>query len=113
MANLNDLSNFLKPADITNGEVVTFIDAGEIKMVRFGQQPEKKVFQISVELANGKQKIVTLNSTSRQILGGFWGTDTENWVGKKALITKTKQNVAGQIKEVMTFQPSEEEKTPF
>ena len=47
----------------------------------------KMQFNIKVELMNGEQKLLSLNGTSFRQLSEKWGEDTNNWIGKLALVT--------------------------
>jgi hypothetical protein len=111
MANLGDLRKNLRKEDVQEGDVIAFIDAGEIKDVDFSPAQDgskvETVFQATVELPNGKQKIYTPNATTRGILGDKWGEDTETWVGKKATVKFIDQLSFGKLTKVMILQPAE------
>jgi hypothetical protein len=111
MANLGDLRKNLRKEDVRAEDVLSFVDAGEIKDVDFSTAQDgsdiKTVFQVTVELPNGKQKIYTPNATTRGILSDKWGEDTEKWVGKKATVKLVDQLSFGKMTKVMVLEPTE------
>ena len=107
--NLNDLSNFVKRADLKGGEHITFMDVGEIREVDFSLSKDgsglKTVFQIGIKLADGRDKIITLNAGSRHMLSEAWGINTEEWINKVAEITFVKQLAFGKMIDVLVLMP--------
>ena len=112
MPNLNDMSRFLKREDVKNGDILKFKDAGEIKDVDFSLAKDgsnvKTVFQIGVELPDGKTKIVTLNKTSERILKEDYGVNTDNWVGKQVEVVFERTMCFGKMMDVMILKPAEQ-----
>jgi len=41
------------------------------------------------------------NKTSQKLLAGFFGTNTDNWVGKAITFTTQRQNVSGTMRDVV------------
>lgn len=111
MPDINDLKNNLRNEDLQQGDIITFVNEGEIKDVDFSKAQDgsavKTVLQILVELPNGKNKIYTPNATTRQVLKEKWGKDTENWVNKKAKVTFVKQLAFGKQIDVLVLEPLE------
>lgn len=111
MPDLGDLKNFLKSDDLKQGDVITFVNAGEIKEVDFSKTQDgsqvKTVFQILIELPNAKNKVYTPNATTRDALSAKWGKNTEAWVGKKADVNFVKQLAFGKQIEVLVLEPVE------
>ena len=109
MANIGELNTFLRREDVVQDDIITFVDAGEIKDVDFSKNKDgsgmKRVFQISLELPNGSVKMATLNKTSCGLLSQAWGEDTLTWAGKKAKITFVKQLAFGKMTDMMIMQP--------
>ena len=107
--NLNDLSEFLKKDDIKTGDILTFVNEGEIKDVDFSQAKDgsgvKKVFQIKVQLPDGREKIATINKTSQESLGSAWGKITSEWVNKQAKVNYIKQLAFGKTIDVLILEP--------
>lgn len=119
MPNLSKLSKYLKPEAVKDGDVITFLDAGEIKNVEFlkdGQPEMKTVFEIGIEF-RGEKKLYSPNATTRKVLVKAWSDDSENWKGKKAKITVVP---APNGKDMIVAKPlaekvesTKEEKLPF
>ena len=111
MPDLGDLKQFIKKEDLKEGDVITFLDAGEIKSVDFSKTQDgsnvKTVFQITVELPNGKNKIYTPNATTRNILSEKWGKVTDDWIGKKAKVAYIRQLAFGKQIDVLMLAPVE------
>ena len=111
MANLGDLRKNLVKEDAQTGDVILFVDAGEIKDVDFSKTQDgsdvKTVFQVMVELPDGKNKIYTPNATTRGILSEVWGEDTSAWVNKKAIVKFVDQLSFGKLTKVMILEPTE------
>jgi hypothetical protein len=107
MADLSSLEKYLKPAYVENGDEVKICDEGKIIEKEFGGK-KRLSFEITVQLPNGDIKFVSMNRTSRNILGSAWGFDTKNWIGKRAVITKNNMLINGQMKDVLIFQAAEE-----
>ena len=109
---VSELSQYVQAGvDVKTGDVVRFVDAGVIRKAEetpFGRD----VFQITVELPNGTQKIMTVNRTSQRNLAAAYGDDTENWVGEQAVVTIVKQNVRGTMKDVIYLNPLQKKLAP-
>ena len=109
--NVNDLNTFLVASDVNDGDLLTFKDAGNIKEVDYSEAKDgsdiQKVLQITLVLPNGKEKLVTLNRTSRNDIADKYTPETENWVGKTVKVEKVKQNVWGKVKDILYFKPVE------
>lgn len=89
--------NYVKTADVNDGDVINFMDEGEwIKSARWTYEDgsPKMDFVIGVEI-KGETKQMRLNKTNRDILTEAYGNDTVDWIGKSAKITKEKCLVAG------------------
>jgi len=102
---ISELSDFIAAGvDVKTGDVLTFKDAGTIRSAEetpFGRE----VFQIKVELPDGNVKTLTMNRTSQRNIAKQYGDETENWVGKQAVVTLVKQNVRGTMKDVIYLNP--------
>ena len=84
-----------KDEDIKDGDVVKFVDSGEVVTGQFGDQ---KVF--TVETPQGKFSI-NLNQTSENALVEFLGDDSEQWIGKTAKACLNTENVSGTMRRVL------------
>ena len=110
MANLRDLKKNFKNSDVKAGDILTFVDVGEIREVDFSKAQDgsgvKLVFQIKVQLPDGKEKILTPNAGSREAIAQAYGEDdTANWKGKQAKVTFVKQLSFGKMQDVLILEP--------
>ena len=83
------LSKYLKPEHAKDGDVITFLDSGVIVEKTFkkdGRDETKPVLEIAVKF-RGETKTYSPNGTTVKMLSTAWGTATEKWVGKSAVIT--------------------------
>ena len=109
MANVNDLNKYITHTDVTDGDIITFVDAGELIEKDFSPEKDESdirtVLDITITLPSGKKKLYSPNKTTRTALSEVWGAETENWVGKKATVSVVKQNVGGNLKKVIYLEP--------
>lgn len=109
VANLGDLRKNLRKEDVVTGDIIKFVDAGEIKDVDFSPAQDgskvETVFQATVELPSGKQKIYSPNATTRGILSEKWGEDTEAWLDKSATVKFVDQLSFGKLTKVLILEP--------
>ena len=114
MANLNDLSAFLKKDDKKDGDLWTFTNEGEIADVDFSQAKDgsriQKVFQIGIKLPDGREKTATLNKTSINSVSAVWGKDTSAWVGKQVKVVMLRGMAFGKPADIMNLEPQVEAK---
>ena len=115
MPNLSEFSKFLKGKDLKEGEQIVMASKGEIKEVDFKKgQGLQKVLQLDV-LHNGKKKTFTPNKSSINNLALKWGQDTDQWVNKIATVSFVKGMVAGEMKDILVLQPTDDavDEIPF
>jgi molybdopterin-binding protein len=110
---LNDMSNFLKTKeDLRAGDIITFRDEGVITNVDFSKAKDgtnvKIVFQITVELPDGRKKTATLNKASRDALKAEWGQDTRAWINGQAKVNFIPQLSFGKMTDVLVLTPVRE-----
>ena len=83
---------FIKAAEAKNGDIITILDAGEVRdnqtfttKLKDGREIPKKdyVFKITHK---GAEKVISMNKMSRENLAAAFTNNTEVWVGKKASI---------------------------
>jgi hypothetical protein len=89
MPDTSKLSKFIKAENAKDGDVITFLDAGIIIDKTFkkdGRDETKPVLEISVKF-KGETKTYSPNGTTVKLLTAAWGSATEKWVGKSAVIT--------------------------
>lgn len=73
-------SPFLKAGeDVKDGDIITFIDEGEVKEGQLGPR-----LQISVKTPSGEEKTLSLNPTSKGYMIDAYGTETSEWVDQEA-----------------------------
>lgn len=89
MPNTSSLSKFLKASHVRDGDILTFIDAGVIVQKEFkkkdGSVDISPMLEMTVEI-NGDRKTYSPNGQSRKFLEEVYGNQTENWVGKQAVV---------------------------
>ena len=110
--NLNDMSSFLRRDDLHAGDIITFRDEGIITQVDFSKAKDgtnvKVVFQITVELPDGRKKTATINKTSMDCLSAEYSKETKAWINAKAKVSFVKQLAFGKMTEVLVLEPIKE-----
>ena len=66
---------------------------------------ERTYVEIPVRLPNGQDKTWTPNKTSIRALAKVFGDDLDSWVGKKVKVNISRQNVRGEMKDVLYGEP--------
>jgi len=94
---------FLSAEDVIDGDTVTILDGGEYVDGQWGRKLE-----LNVKLNGGETKKVSLNATSEENLLLKWGNESDNWANKVATVEKVKQNVKGELKDVLYFTPGKD-----
>jgi hypothetical protein len=61
--------------------------------------------EIPIKLSNGQERIYSPNKTSARILSESWGEETKSWINKKLKFDIVKQNVKGELKDVVYASP--------
>jgi len=100
--------NYLKTADVKNGDAIIFKDEGEfVESTRWTYEDgtPRRDFVIGVEW-NGVAKKMRLNKTNRDILVDAYDEDTAGWVGMGAVITVEKIMVAGKKLDTIVLTPT-------
>ena len=106
MANIQDLKTYLKMSDLSDGQSLRLMDAGEIKEVEFEDKQTKekkttKVLKFQVQIGSATEtKELTLNKLSIKSLEEALGPDTEKWKGQTCLVETIKTLQFGEIKKV-------------
>jgi len=62
-------------------------------------------FEFPVELPSGERKTWTPNKTTLKKLAAQFGDETDDWQGRKVKLTTARQNVRGEIKNVIYGEP--------
>jgi hypothetical protein len=94
-------SKFVKSENVKQGDVMTFLDGGTEK-----EMSGKKVVNFNVEV-NGEEKIYSPNKTALVALGDAWGTNGDDYIGKKAkiLFVKVRNPQNGEIVDSIALAP--------
>lgn len=104
-ASIND-TNVVADVDVHDGDLVVIDGPGQWMEFEDKQTKEiRKRLKIPLICVDGTGKDITLNETSRKYLIGGYGKVTEEWQGKKALISIVQKDVFGQIKKVIYLNP--------
>jgi hypothetical protein len=102
MPNTADMNEFVVAGeDVKDGDMIVFVDGGTWHTYDDG----RKTIQFNVTLPDGRTKIISLNKTSANNLTASYGSATEEWEGKSALVSVVKTNVKGQMKNVIYLFP--------
>jgi len=98
---------FVTADDLKDGETFTIIDEGEYREQDFGTEDKpdiRKMFDITISV-KGIEYTWTMNKTTRlNFIRGF-GNNTKDWINKKGKFTIVKQNVFGNIKNIIYGSP--------
>lgn len=89
MPSVTKLSKFLKADSVRDGDIITFVDAGQIVNKEFKKQTGASEFKDMLEITvdyKGDHKTYSPNATSIGLLSKPWGDSTEKWVGHKAIL---------------------------
>ena len=99
--------NFLKSANVQEGDEISFKNEGEWVENRNFKNPDgsaKQQFIIEIDYG-GEVKSLSLNLTNRNMLIQHFGKETKDWINQSAKIQLIKQNVAGVLKDVIYLEP--------
>lgn len=100
MVKQDDLDLFLTPEDVGSEAQVKFVDEGEYRDIDTAEG-SKRVFTITVKLADKEERSWTMNKTSRRKISRTFGDDTKKWVGKSVKLYTTEQMVGKNTKQVI------------
>lgn len=75
--------------------------AGKLENMQQVDGTSKENLVISIKLAPGTVIDWIPNETSKKTMRKAWGDDTEKWIGKKGEFEMAKQNVRGEMKDVI------------
>lgn len=112
MPNVDRLEKYLKVDMVREGSIIKFIDSGKIVEKEFEEKDKTKklteALEIEVMIEDTEQiKIYSPNKTSRTNLKAAWGSNTEDWIGKRAKITLYNILVSGVKKQTIVAEPVE------
>jgi len=92
--------NFLRPEDIKalKDKTAIIMQEGILNEdTPFG----KEQLEIPIKLSNGEEKIYGVNKTSAKNIAETYGDNTKDWINKKIRFEVLRQNVRGQMKDVV------------
>ena len=101
MTNLKEYisGNFLNPQTLKDLATNEAIITGE-PVINEDTPFGRDVLEMEVEI-KGQKFVYTMNKTSARKVAEVLGEESKAWVGKKLLFEITKQNVKGQLKDVL------------
>ena len=79
----------------------TIVKPGQYKGMKQNDDTEVKKLVLPIKLSNEKIRDWIPNKTSIKRLIELYDDDTDKWVGKKATFEIVKQNVRGEMKDVV------------
>ena len=88
--------------DVKDGDLIKLLNEGEYRLL---PDKSREVLTFKVEIPNKETKSLSLNATSQTRLLTSWGDDSSKWVGKRCSVEVVKQNVKGQMKNVIYLYP--------
>jgi hypothetical protein len=104
MVDTGELEQYLNERSAKKGDIVEIIGEGSISEIPQKDGTTRKGLNIPV--ANGNKKLIySPGRTALRQLQAIWGTDTKNWVGKKAKIEFVRMNSFGELKNVLILEP--------
>jgi hypothetical protein len=116
MVDTRRLKTFIKLGDLDGNDIIEFVDEGKIVERDFSKAQDgsemKTALTMKVSLNGEEPKELTLNNTTINILRDKWGSDTANWVGRRAKVTVVETLAFGQLKEVNVLKPIADEPPP-
>ena len=107
MVKISDLDEYLHADATGDGDIIEI--TGKARSI----SEEESVFgrsyiEVPVKLSDGKSKVWTPNKTSLKALAKVFGDDADLWVGKKVKLAVARQNVRGEMKDVLYGEPFQE-----
>jgi len=82
----------------------TFANPGAMEQMSQADGKTKPKLVIGIKLSNEKLTDWIPNNTCLKVLRKKYGNDTNLWTGKKAVFEVVKQNVRGELKDVIFVQ---------
>ena len=113
MVDTRKLKRFIKLADLDESDIIQFVDEGKITEKDFSKAQDGSKMEtalvMKVSLNGEDPKEITLNNTTINILKKDWGSETANWVGKRAKVAVVETLSFGELKEVNVLKPIKEQ----
>ena len=97
-----ELAEWLKGDDIVGDVELEFTDVGKGTEIPQGEGKDpKKAFEIGIIFPNKAKRVWTMNLTSQRAVAKTYGTNTDNWVGKKVVVFTSEENVRGTMRKTI------------
>jgi len=104
-ASVNDI-NAVADVDVRDGDLIIIDGPGQWMEFEDRQTKEiRKRLRIPIICTDGVPKDITMNETSRKRIIEGYGKSTEEWTGKKLLVTIVTKDVFGQLKKIIYLNP--------
>ena len=99
---------WLKADHVKDGDIIEFIDEGEMLEKEFRKGEKKRLLEIGVKVNNEEYKL-TMNNTNAERMKKKYGRDSKGWIGKTATINVVSQKVGKVMRDVIYLDEPEEE----
>ena len=100
MVKISDLDEYLHSDTIEDGDIIEIV--GKARYVSAEEAAFGRPYlEIAVKLPNGKTKIWAPNKTTLKKLAKAFGDDADTWIDKRVKLTIVKQNVRGEMRDVV------------
>ena len=104
MPKISQLDEYLHADAVKDGDIITII--GKATLIDAETSVfERAYLEVPVKLPNGEVKTWTPNKTSLKQIAAHFGDETDLWVSKKVKVTIARQNVRGEMKNVLYGEP--------
>ncbi len=110
MPKMSDFDEYLNSTMVETGDIVVLLNEGEFIPAE-DTTFNRTVFQISVRIPDNRIKTWTMNKTTQKRLIAAYGDESSQWVNKPVKLEILKQNVRGDMKNVLYGFPVEGEPT--
>ena len=105
MPDVSKLNNYVVVnVDVKDGDIVQFVNAGHFHTFK-SKDGDKTKLKIGILCPSGDVKEATINNTSLKALSEGYGRKSEDWVGYEAIVGVVKQNMGGELKNVLYLSP--------
>lgn len=104
MVKASELDEFLHAEHVEDGDIIEI--TGKARRVSAEESVfERTYVEVPVKLPNGQSKTWMPNKTTIRALAKEYGDDMDKWIGKKVALEIMRQNVRGEMKEVLYGKP--------
>jgi len=104
MVRISDFDEYLHADAVNDGDVLEI--TGRARYVSSEEATFGRAYlEMKVKLPNGKAKIWSPNKTTLKKMARTFGDDTDAWIEKKVKIQIVRQNVRGEMRDVLYAEP--------